>query len=239
MPVTVTVTGSTRGGLLVRYEHVDGFVPLSAIHPSLFGGASPSAPGGGGAMDPAVGESLIGAVLPVKFMEVDEERERVVFSHRRATADGDLAPALAIGDVVLGVVQAVKPYGAFVDIGGVQGLLHISQITADRVLSVEVVLAVGDKLKVMVLSQDRERGRVTLSTKKLEPSPGDMLHDPQLVFEKAEEMAALFRARLDAADAAYLDQLDGVGYAAGGGGAAAAGGAAPAAPAAGAADAST
>jgi len=231
MPVTVTVTGSTRGGLLVRYEHVDGFVPLSAIHPSLFGGASPSAPGGGGAMDPAVGESLIGAVLPVKFMEVDEERERVVFSHRRATADGDLAPALSIGDVVLGVVQAVKPYGAFVDIGGVQGLLHISQITADRVLSVESVLAVGDKLKVMVLSQDRERGRVTLSTKKLEPSPGDMLHDPQLVFEKAEEMAALFRARLDAADAAYLDQLDaGVGYGGGGGGGA--GAAAPAAAAA-------
>ena len=99
-------------------------------------------------------------------------------------------------------MQAVKPYGAFVDIGGMNGLLHISQISHERITSVENVLNLGDKLKVMILSQDRERGRVSLSTRKLEPTPGDMLRDPQLVFEKADEMAATFRERVAAAEAA-------------------------------------
>eukprot|EP00976_Prorocentrum_cordatum_P096486 1190586-Prorocentrum_minimum.AAC.1 len=107
-----------------------------------------------------------------------------------------------VGDVVVGTVQAVKPYGAFVDIGGMNGLLHISQISHERITSVENVLNLGDQLKVMILSQDRERGRVSLSTRKLEPTPGDMLRDPQLVFEKADEMAATFRERVAAAEAA-------------------------------------
>lgn len=74
--------------------------------------------------------------------------------------------------MVAGVVQSVKPYGAFIDLGGVTGLLHVSQISHDRVLVLDKILQEGDKIKVMILSQDRERGRVTLSTKKLEPTPG-------------------------------------------------------------------
>ena len=104
------------------------------------------------------------------------------------------------GDVLVGVVQSVKPYGAFVDIGGIIGLLHISQITNERLTTVDQVLQVGDKLKVMVLSADSERGRVTLSTKKLEKNPGDMIKDPQLVFENAEAMAAVFKERIKVAE---------------------------------------
>ncbi len=74
--------------------------------------------------------------------------------------------------MVSGVVQSVKPYGAFIDLGGVTGLLHVSQISHDRVMVMDKILQEGDKIKVMILSQDRERGRVTLSTKKLEPTPG-------------------------------------------------------------------
>ena len=100
-------------------------------------------------------------------------------------------------------MSSVKPYGAFIDIGnGVSGLLHISQISHDRIANVEKVLSEGDRIKVMILSQDREKGRVALCTKKLEPTPGDMLRDPALVYEKAEEMAALFRERVAAAEAA-------------------------------------
>lgn len=73
-----------------------------------------------------------------------------------------------------GIVQSVKPYGAFVDLGGCTGLLHVSQISHERVLVMDKILQEGDKIKVMILSQDRERGRVTLSTKKLEPTPGGM-----------------------------------------------------------------
>jgi len=122
-------------------------------------------------------------------------------SNKRATADKQL-DSFQVGDVVVGTVQAVKPYGAFVDIGGMNGLLHISQISHERITAVENVLNLGDQLKVMILSQDRERGRVSLSTRKLEPTPGDMLRDPQLVFEKADEMAATFRERVAAAEAA-------------------------------------
>jgi len=70
---------------------------------------------------------------------------------------------------------------------------------------VEQVLQPGDKMKVMILSMDKDRGRVTLSTKKLEKEPGDMLRDPQLVFEGAEAMAAAFRARVTDAESGYAD----------------------------------
>ena len=66
----------------------------------------------------------------------------------------------------------------------------------------ENVLAPGDELKVLILSKDAERSRLSLSTKKLEPSPGDMLRNPALVFEKADEMGRLFRERVAAAEAA-------------------------------------
>ncbi|KXZ50021.1 hypothetical protein GPECTOR_18g174 [Gonium pectorale] len=81
--------------------------------------------------------------------------------------------------------------------GGVGGCL----VSADRVLMLDRVLAEGDQVKVLVLSVDQERNRVTLTTKKLEPTPGDMLRDPKMVSEQAEQMATVFRQRLDAAAA--------------------------------------
>lgn len=71
-----------------------------------------------------------------------------------------------------------------------------------------MLLQVGDKLKVMILSMDMDKGRVTLSTKKLEKEPGDMLRDPQLVFENAEAMAEGFRQRMLNAEAGYYPQED-------------------------------
>ena len=147
-------------------------------------------------------DSLVGSELPVKFLEVDEDKERLVFSNKRAAgAVASDLQAYRIGDVVEGTVQSLRPYGAFLDLGnGTIGLLHVSQISHERVVSVDKIMRDGDRLKVMVLSMDQQRGRVTLSTKKLEPTPGDMLRDPQLVFEKAEEMAAAFRSRVEAAE---------------------------------------
>jgi small subunit ribosomal protein S1 len=144
---------------------------------------------------------LVGQTLPVKFIEVDEEKNRLVASHRLAT-DLVSGEGLDVGDVVTGIVQAVKPYGAFVDVGGQSGLLHISQISHERIVAVENVLSPGDELKVLILSKDKERGRLSLSTKKLEPNHGDMLRNPSLVYEKAEEMGKLFRERVAAAEAA-------------------------------------
>eukprot|EP00243_Klebsormidium_subtile_P001436 TRINITY_DN1246_c0_g1_i1.p1 TRINITY_DN1246_c0_g1~~TRINITY_DN1246_c0_g1_i1.p1 ORF type:complete len:423 (+),score=116.99 TRINITY_DN1246_c0_g1_i1:290-1558(+) len=181
--VTGTVVQENRGGILVLVEGLRGFVPLSHVATNI------------------PREQLLGVELPLKFLEVDEENLRLVMSNRKAAAKSQMS-SFGVGDVVIGTVQAVKPYGAFIDVGGINGLLHISQISHDRITNVETVLSEGDKIKVMILSQDSDRGRISLSTKKLEPTPGDMLRNPQLVFDKADEMAKTFKERVAAAEAA-------------------------------------
>eukprot|EP00887_Chlorella_sp_A99_P001165 scaffold14.g1165.t1 len=179
------VVGVNRGGLLVEAEGIRGFCPGSQIGFRV-----------------GTFEELMGKEMQFKITEVDEEKMRLMLSSKRAAAE-EKAAAFKVGDVVEGSVISVKPYGAFVDIGGgVSGLLHISQISHDRIANVDKVLSEGDRIKVMVLSQERDKGRVSLCTKKLEPMPGDMLRDPALVYDKAEEMAALFRERVAAAEAA-------------------------------------
>ncbi|KAF8017751.1 hypothetical protein BT93_H2833 [Corymbia citriodora subsp. variegata] len=182
------VVGANKGGVVAVVEGLRGFVPFSQISTKT----------------PA--EELLEKEFPLKFVEVDEEQSRLVLSNRKAMADSQAQ--LGIGSVVIGTVQSLKPYGAFIDIGGINGLLHVSQISHDRVSDIATVLQPGDTLKVMILSHDRERGRVSLSTKKLEPTPGDMIRNPKLVFEKAEEMAQTFRQRIAQAEAmARADML--------------------------------
>ncbi|CAI9762591.1 unnamed protein product [Fraxinus pennsylvanica] len=182
------VAGANKGGVVAVVEGLRGFVPFSQISTK------------------STAEELLNVALPLKFVEVDEEQSRLVLSNRKAMADSQAQ--LGIGSVVVGTVQSLKPYGAFIDIGGINGLLHVSQISHDRVSDIATVLQPGDTLKVMILSHDRERGRVSLSTKKLEPTPGDMIRNPKLVFEKAEEMAQTFRQRIAQAEAmARADML--------------------------------
>lgn len=182
------VIEANKGGVVALVEGLRGFIPFSQISTK------------------AEAEDLIDKELPLKFVEVDEDQPRLVLSNRKAVADSQAQ--LGIGSVVIGTVQSLKPYGAFIDIGGMNGLLHVSQISHDRVSDIATVLQPGDTLKVMVLSHDRGRGRVSLSTKKLEPTPGDMIRNPKLVFEKAEEMAQTFRQRIAQAEAmARADML--------------------------------
>ncbi|KAG1658936.1 hypothetical protein FOA52_007128 [Chlamydomonas sp. UWO 241] len=99
-----------------------------------------------------------------------------------------------VGDLVEGSVQSVQPYGVFLELGnGAVGLLHISRISHEPITDIGEIFSKGDRVKVLVLAIDQERGRLTLSTTQLEPTPGDMLRDPQLVFGKAEETAAAFQ----------------------------------------------
>ncbi|KAL9254060.1 Small ribosomal subunit protein bS1c-like protein [Drosera capensis] len=182
------VVGVNKGGIGATVEGLVGFIPFSQIS------------------SPDEAEQLLHKEIPLKIVEVDEEQYKLVFSSRRALADTQAQ--LGIGTVVVGTVQTLKPYGAFIDVGGINGLLHVSQISHDRITDISTVLQPGDILKVMILSHDRERGRVSLSTKKLEPTPGDMIRNPKLVFEKAEEMAQTFRQRIAQAEAmARADML--------------------------------
>jgi len=128
-------------------------------------------------------------------LEVDEERNRLVLSHRRALVERKMN-GLQVSEVVIGTVRGLKPYGAFIDIGGVSGLLHISEISHDHIDTPNSVLNVNDEIKVMIIDLDAERGRISLSTKQLEPEPGDMVKNPELVYEKAEEMAERYREQL-------------------------------------------
>lgn len=171
------VFATNRGGALVRIEGLRGFIPGSHI--------STRKPK----------EDLVGEELPLKFLEVDEERNRLVLSHRRALVERKMN-GLQVGEVVLGAVRGLKPYGAFIDIGGVSGLLHISEISHDHIDTPHSVLNVNDEIKVMIIDLDAERGRISLSTKQLEPEPGDMVRNPDLVYDKAEEMAAKYREQL-------------------------------------------
>eukprot|EP00668_Euglena_longa_P000656 GGOE01000795.1.p1 GENE.GGOE01000795.1~~GGOE01000795.1.p1 ORF type:complete len:524 (-),score=81.01 GGOE01000795.1:279-1850(-) len=139
-----------------------------------------------------------GQVIKVRVFDLDIEKERLVVSQRALNVTE--VDAFQIGSVHEGTVQSVKTFGAFVDINGTTGLLHVSHVSHIRVNSMETVLKVGDKIKCMVLSQDSAQGRISLSTKRLEPTPGDMLTNPQLVFEKAEEMAERFRQDMAAAE---------------------------------------
>lgn len=171
------VFATNRGGALVRIEGLRGFIPGSHI--------STRKPK----------EDLVNEELPLKFLEVDEERNRLVLSHRRALVERKMN-RLEVGEVVIGNVRGIKPYGAFIDIGGVSGLLHISEISHDHIDTPSSVFKVNDELKVMIIDLDSDRGRISLSTKQLEPEPGAMVKNPDLVYDKAEEMAAKFREKM-------------------------------------------
>ncbi|NJL88152.1 MAG: 30S ribosomal protein S1 [Leptolyngbyaceae cyanobacterium SM1_1_3] len=171
------VFATNRGGALVRIEGLRGFIPGSHI--------STRKPK----------EDLVGEELPLKFLEVDEERNRLVLSHRRALVERKMN-RLEVGEVVIGTVRGLKPYGAFIDIGGVSGLLHISEISHDHIDTPHSVFNVNDEIKVMIIDLDAERGRISLSTKQLEPEPGDMVKNPDVVYDRAEEMAEKYREQM-------------------------------------------
>jgi small subunit ribosomal protein S1 len=168
------VFATNRGGALVRIEGLRGFIPGSHISTRK------------------AKEELLNEELPLKFLEVDEDRNRLVLSHRRALVERKMN-RLEVGEVVVGSVRGIKPYGAFIDIGGVSGLLHISEISHDHIDTPHTVFNVNDEVKVMIIDLDAERGRISLSTKQLEPEHGDMIKNRERVYEQAEEMAAKYR----------------------------------------------
>jgi small subunit ribosomal protein S1 len=171
------VFATNRGGALVRIEGLRGFIPGSHISTRK------------------AKEELVNEELPLKFLEVDEDRNRLVLSHRRALVERKMN-RLEVGEVVIGSVRGIKPYGAFIDIGGVSGLLHISEISHDHIDTPHSVFGVNDEVKVMIIDLDAERGRISLSTKQLEPEPGDMIKNRDRVYEMADEMAAKYREML-------------------------------------------
>ncbi len=166
--VEVTVTGHNRGGVLVRWKRLEGFIPTS--HLVTLGAA------GGNDRRDTLG-SLLGRVLGVKVIEVDQERRRLIFSEREAQKEwrqqqkARLLNELMEGDVVTGTVTGLRDFGAFVNLGGADGLIHVSELAWHRVDHPRDVLKIGDEIEVYVLSLDKDANRIALSRKRLLPDP--------------------------------------------------------------------
>lgn len=155
------VTDRVRGGLVVDLG-IRGFVPASHVWPGS----------GRGNLERYVGQSI-----PLKVLEVDKERYKVVLSHKEAYQEErqsrrhETLQTLKVGQECKGIVRRLTDYGAFVDIGGVDGLLHVSEMSWTRIKHPSEVLKEGDEIEVMILRLDLEAGKVSLGRRQLLPDP--------------------------------------------------------------------
>lgn len=169
--VLLEVTGYNRGGLLVQNEGIRGFVPISHLV-GLPAEASDE-------MRQQQLAAYIGKSLYLKIIECESESERIVLSERAAQAgEGkrkELFTKLTEGTVAYGVVTNITDFGVFVDLGGLEGLIHVSELSWGRVENPANILQVGEKVKVMVLQVNETNSRIALSLKRLTPNPWERL----------------------------------------------------------------
>jgi len=165
--VKARVISCNKGGLLVALGELQGFVPASQlVHFPRH-------------LDAAARERFLeqqkDGELDVQVIEIDRERNRLVLSERACVLDQDrgerLLETLQSGDVVQGLVSNLCDFGAFVDLGGIDGLIHVSEIAWQRVGHPQDVLKIGEPVRVYVLSVDREKKRIALSLKRLKQDP--------------------------------------------------------------------
>jgi small subunit ribosomal protein S1 len=177
------VADANRGGVIVPFGNLRGFVPASHIA---------DLPRGMNEDDRKdYMANLIGQIILVKVIEVNRRRRRLVLSQRDAQRGRrdqhkeTLLEELKEGDVCRGVVSGLRDFGAFVDLGGADGLIHISELSWCRVKHPREVLSVGDEIDVFILRLDHDNKRIGLSLKRLQPNPwtlvDDLYHVGQLV----------------------------------------------------------
>lgn len=165
------VIGYNKGGVIVPYGRIRGFVPISHL--------SDVTPGMGERRRQQRLARLRGESIGVKIIEVDRHRHRLVMSQREAQKEweekkrGELMETLQPGETRTGRVSGMRDFGAFVDLGGADGLVHISELSWHRIDHPREVVKMGDEIEVYVLGVDQESGRISLSRKKLLPNPWD------------------------------------------------------------------
>lgn len=175
------VAGFNKGGLIVRVGKVRGFVPIAQLDNVPQKKAEAPAPTEEG-VEPSDMPSvdltpLVGKKLSFKIIEIDRPRNRLILSERAAMRDvrrsrkGELLGTLKEGDVVTGSVTTITDFGVFVSLGDVDGLIHSSELSWNKVGHPKDVLNVGDQVEAQVLSVDRQRERVALSLKRLQAEP--------------------------------------------------------------------
>lgn len=169
--IELEVYGYNRGGVLVQCDHIQGFVPISHLV------EIPSNPTEEDKT--RVLANYVGRHLRLKVIECEPGQERVVLSERAALAgEGrrrQLFQTLRMGELAAGTVTNITDFGVFVDLGGVEGLIHVSELSWGRVSHPSEVLKVGERVNTMVLQVAEESARVALSLKRLFPNPWEQL----------------------------------------------------------------
>ncbi len=167
----IRVTGVNKGGITGDVEGLRGFIPRSHLQQrdNL--------------------ESLIGQLLTVTFIEVNPEKRKLVLSQRDAMR-AEALTKLVEGALAPGTIVNMKPYGVFVDLGGVTGLLHIKEVSGTRIDSLNTIFQVGQEIKVVISQVDEYNNRLSLSTKVFEEYPGEILEKFDQVMTTAEERLA-------------------------------------------------
>ncbi|HBX68857.1 MAG TPA: 30S ribosomal protein S1 [Chloroflexi bacterium] len=170
--IDLKVTGYNRGGILVEVDNLKGFVPIS--HLVRVSGKCEEEN-----EIQEILEDYVGKKVHLKVIESEPGRGRVVFSERAAQADTgrriQLLENLREGDCLQGQITTIAKFGAFVDLGGMEGLIHISELSWGRVQHPEDVCSTGDQVEVTVLEIDRQRARIALSLKRLMPNPWETI----------------------------------------------------------------
>jgi small subunit ribosomal protein S1 len=165
--IDVTAYDANRGGLLIELEGVRGFLPVSQLSAEHY---------------PRVGSAdkdeilqrlngLVGKPIKVRVLDADRKANKLIFSEKEAIKDGlsERFEKLKIGDTVKGVVTGVVDYGAFVNVEGIEGLIHISEISWERVNNPADYVKVGDNVEAKIIAIDKER--LSLSLKQLQEDP--------------------------------------------------------------------
>ena len=176
------VAGYNKGGLIVRLGKVRGFVPTSQLSVPVEEDVSAE----------ELKAGAVGKTIQLKVIELDRERNRLILSERAAARDlrrkqkERLLEELNDGDIRTGIVSSLCDFGAFVDLGEADGLVHLSEISWRRVTHPSEVLRVGQKVEAYVLNVDRERKRIGLSLKRLKPDPWTLADEQYKVGQLVE-----------------------------------------------------
>ena len=169
--LNVKVVRQVNGGVIAAYKEVTGFIPLSQLSDKFVENA----------------EEFIGQTMDIKVTRIDPKKNRAVFSHKAVMALekqqklAEIWSGLHVDDVVEGTVMRFTDYGAFVDLGGIDGLLHISEISWGKLKHPKEVLQIGDKVKVMILSMNEEKGKISLGLKQTTPEPWSVINEKYAV----------------------------------------------------------
>jgi len=165
--LNVTVVREVKGGVIASYKEVSGFIPMSQLADHYVESA----------------EEYIGKTLPVRVTRVDQRRNKAVFSHKAFVMEernkkiAEIWDTLSVGDVVEGKVMRFTDYGAFVDIGGIDGLLHISEISWGKLKHPQEALEIGQTVNVKILSMNSEKGKISLGLKQNAPEPWSVIDE--------------------------------------------------------------